>query len=219
MAQQPSPPGTRLRPQIQPYVRPSVAAPTMFDTVDETDDLQDEQRAAPEPQTAANRPNMREPMREESSAARAARRALELEGVGVGDESTEQDKYHIDASVIPDGWAYQWKMQSVLGKEDPGYQTNIERGGWEAVPASRHPEMMPLGGNYKTIDRDGMRLYERPQSIDDKVRARNDKAARDQVRQKEVQLGAAPDGQFGRDNKGSPLVKVGKSYEAVPIPD
>jgi hypothetical protein len=38
------------------------------------------------------------------------------------------------------------------------------------------------------------------------------------VRHKETQLNSAPDGQFERDNKGAPLAKIKKSYEAIPIP-
>jgi hypothetical protein len=40
-----------------------------------------------------------------------------------------------------------------------------------------------------------------------------------QVRAKEEQLAATPAGQFERANKDNSLVKVKKSYEAMPIPE
>jgi len=64
-----------------------------------------------------------------------------------------------------------------------------------------------------------MILMERPREINDEARDFELRKARMQVRQKEQQLASAPDGQFGRNNKDAALVKVGKSYEAMPIPD
>ena len=50
---------------------------------------------------------------------RAAMRVAELRGNfsgGVLDEGT--DDFYVDPSVIPAGWSYEWKMLTVLGKED-----------------------------------------------------------------------------------------------------
>jgi len=154
--------------------------------------------------------------REEDPRARAARRAAELRDHGSLDEG--EDKFKFDLSIIPDGWSYEWKMLEVLGKQDPSYQVNLARKGWEAVPRSRHPEMMPDNYAGNTIVRDGMMLMERPKEITDEARAKENKAARDQVRGKEEQLGAAPVGHFERSNKGAPLAVVKKSYESIPIP-
>ena len=91
--------------------------------------------------------------------------------------------------------------------------------GWEPVPASRHPSMMPDSGGYNTIERKGMILMERPEEVTQEARIAEQRRARMQVRQKEEQLNSAPSGQFGRNNKDNSLVKVKKSYEAVPIPN
>jgi hypothetical protein len=155
--------------------------------------------------------------REEDPRARAARRALELREHGSLEEGT--DKFYIDPRVIPDGWSYEWRTLTVLGKEDPSYAVNLARKGWEAVPRSRHPEMMPEGYPGNTIVRDGQMLMERPKEITDEAKAKEYRAARDQVRAKETQLGAAPAGQFERDNKGAPMAAVKKSYESIPIPE
>jgi hypothetical protein len=91
----------------------------------------------------------------------------------------------------------------------------LARQGWEVVPATRHPQMMPKG-NWQTIERDGMMLMERPKVLTEDVHASNLKKARLQVRAKEAQLNQAPEGTFDRDD---PRVKpsIKKSFEAMKI--
>jgi hypothetical protein len=156
-------------------------------------------------------------MREEDSRAAAERRAAEIMG-NFNEIAEGPDDFYIDPSKIPDGWTYEWKRKTIYNQEDPAYQVQLARTGWEAVPASRHPEMMPANGAYATIDRKGMQLMMRPKIITDKFRELEGRAARDQVRHKEAQLTSAPDGQFARDHK-QVRPKVGKSYEPMPIPD
>ncbi len=158
--------------------------------------------------------------REEDPRTRAARRALELREHLGGSMEDGVDKYFIDPKVIPDGWSYEWKTLTVLGKENPSYQVALAHRGWEAVPRSRHPEMMPDNYRGETIERDGMILMERPKEITDEVNGHERRKAREQVRSKEEQLGGAAPGQFSRDNKGQSMVNIKKSYEAgIAIPD
>lgn len=172
----------------------------------------------PETQADSARPDPRGEMRADDPRARAAQRAAELRE-HLGDMDEGSDDFYVSPSDVPDGWSYEWKRKTVLGQEDPAYQVQTARKGWEPVPASRHPSYMPDGGAHKTIERKGMVLMERPQEITDEARAAELRRARNQVRQKEAQLNAAPDGQFARANKDAPLVKVAKSYEAMPIPE
>lgn len=167
----------------------------------------------------ATEPKLGRPsMREDDPKARAAARTAELRGHGSLDQE-ESDQFFIPPEDIPDGWTYEWKTDTVLGKEDPAYQVRIARAGWEAVPAGRHPEYMPHGHKGQTITRDGQILMERPTEIVEQARAKEYRKAREQVHQKEIQLGAAPDGQFERNNKGDNLARVNKTYEHIPIPD
>lgn len=155
-----------------------------------------------------------------NSAKSAAERAAEIRSGfdgGVLDEGT--DDFFVDPSKIPDGWSYEWKRFTVLNQEDPSYQVQLRRAGWEPVPAARHPEMMPVGSSDLNILRKGMLLMERPQEISDEVRAADKRRARQQVQVKEQQLNEAQAGQFERSNKEASLVKVKKSYEAMPVPD
>lgn len=176
------------------------------------------EKAAADPVPVAEvRKEMRPPMREEDPRTRAARRAAEIRNhIGNLDEGT--DEFYVPPEEIPDGWTYEWKRKSVFGKEDPAHQVQLARMGWEAVPASRHPSMMPDSGGYNTIERKGMILMERPAEVTQEARIAEMRRARLQVRQKEEQLNSAPSGQFERANKENSLVKVKKSYEAVPIP-
>lgn len=166
-------------------------------------------------EVVSNRPPMRPEMRAEDPRSRAAARAKELrDHLGSLDEGT--DEFYFDPNNVPDGWSYEWKTRLVLGQENPAQQVALRRTGWEAVPVSRHPEMMPNGA-VGHIERKGMVLMERPKEITDEVRNLDYRNARNQVRSKEQQLNSAPDGQFGRDHSQA-QPKISKSYEPIPIP-
>jgi len=154
---------------------------------------------------------------------RAARRVAELLGHS-GEFDLDDDgvnEFYIDPKIVPDGWTYEYRRLMVLGQSDPSYQVSLAMKGWEAVPVSRHPELMPYGHDGGTIERRGMILMERPAQITERAKARDLAKARGQVRSKEDQLRGAPAGDnspFDASNKGSPLVNLKKSYE-MPIPD
>lgn len=157
--------------------------------------------------------------REETPRERAERVAREFYEHNAGSDMDAVDKYYIPEGLIPDGWTYEWKRKLVLGAEDPSYEVALARRGWQPVPANRHPEMMPAGYRGVEIIRDGLILMERPSVITDDVRAADLRRARMQVKFKEEQLTAAPPGQFERTNKGNDMVKIKRSFEAMPVPD
>ncbi len=161
------------------------------------------------------REEMRAGQREDDPRARAERRTAEIRKHLKGDTSDGADRFFIDPHIIPDGWSYEWKRKTIWGKEDPAHEVELARQGWETVPATRHPQMMPKG-NWQTIDRDGMVLMERPKELTDDVHAANLRRAKLQVRAKEAQLNQAPEGTFERDD---PRVKpsIKKSFEAMKI--
>lgn len=162
------------------------------------------------------RPALRTAMREEDPRAAATRRAQEIMG-HIGDVDAGTDDFYFDMRTVPDGWCYEWKRKTVYNQEDPAYQVQLARTGWTPVPASRHPEMMPVGAHYQTIERKGQVLMERPQEITDQFRRLDEKRAKDQVRVKEGQLSSAPQGQFDRNHpQARPNIK--KGYEPMPVP-
>jgi len=170
------------------------------------------------PDPVIERTEMRPQMRDDDPRARAAQRAQELRG-HLGDMDEGTDRFYVDPDSIPDGWTYNWKRFSSYELQDSANQIRVKREGWTAVPAGRHPEMMPQGAAHDDIImRDGLVLMECPTEI---VRERQSielKRARDQVRYKEQQLAGAPEGTMTRDHaKVRPQIK--KSYAAMPIPD
>ncbi len=213
-----NPPKKRGRPpKVQQLVEASIETSAALNQQSEHV-MEDVFEPAPQP-VAPSRPEMRPTMREEDPRARAARRAAELRDHRNGDMDEGVDEFYIDPSDIPEGWSYEWKRRTVLGAEDPAYQVALARAGWEPVPTSRHPSYMPMGGDYPFIERKGMILMERPLEITDEARNAELRKARMQVRQKEAQLNSAESGHFERANKDQSLVKVRKSYEAIPIPE
>lgn len=167
-------------------------------------------------ETAIERPSMRAEMREESPAERAKRRAAEIRGHLNGiDEGT--DEFYIDPSMIPDGWSYEWKRRLLLGAEDPSHNVALYRMGWEPVPLTRHPEMMPRDWKGETIERKGMILMERPLELVEEARQIERRRAVNQVRDKEAQIAGTPDGTLTRDHaQARPSIK--KGFEPIPIP-
>jgi len=165
-------------------------------------------------ETAVERPPMRAAMREEDPRAAAARRAAEIRG-HLGEVEEGLDKFR--APEAPAGWEYEWKRRTVLGQEDPAYQVQLARTGWEPVPTARHPETMPIQGNHPQIERDGMVLMQRPAIISDEARSTELRRARNQVRVKEQQLNATPDGTLTRDHP-SARPQISKGYEPIPVP-
>lgn len=158
------------------------------------------------------RPAMRADMREDSRA-RAKRRTAEITANG-GLNVDSVDKFYIDPSRVPDGWVYEWKRDTTFGKEDPSYMSGLLMTGWEPVPTSDMPELMP-GMKEAAIRRDGMILMQRPEEIRDSARAKEMANARGQVKAQEAQNGKAQD-----PTEGPRIApKYGKSYEHIPIPD
>ena len=122
------------------------------------------------------------------------------------------DAYAFDRSIIPAGWEYQWRTDTVLGQKDPSYQVELQKMGWKPVPASRHPEMMPIGWNHEYIVRRGQILMEMPAAIVERARIMDKRRAMEAVRVKEDQLNSAGPNQFSRRGQTS------RSFGPMEIP-
>jgi hypothetical protein len=161
-----------------------------------------------------SRPAMRPAMREDDPRAAAARRAAEIRGQF---DNVDEGVDEFRTPNAPDGWTYEWKRRTLLGQEDPAYQVELARMGWEPVSTNRHPEMMPMQGAHPVIERKGMVLMQRPAVISDEARANELRKARNQVRVKEQQLNAAPDGTLTRDHP-SARAQIKKGYSPIEVP-
>lgn len=164
---------------------------------------------------------IRDDVREEDPRARAKARVAELRGEsGNLDLDGVADKFYIPKDSIPQGWTYEWKRWRTYGKEDPTYEVEMARRGWEPVPASRHRELVPSNWSGDHIEMDGMILMERPEEITEEFRKLERKKALQQVRAKEEQLNEAPPGTFERvDGKGKETARVKKTIAPMAIPD
>jgi len=124
------------------------------------------------------------------------------------------DEFYIDPRIIPEGWDYNWKRYETAGMKDDAYEVELLQAGWEAVDASRHPNMMPPGTRGAII-RKGMMLMERPLEISNIAKQRELHNARDAVASKEKALGLSPSGHFDRDPSKT---GVRKSFGPMEIP-
>ncbi len=125
--------------------------------------------------------------------ARARARIAEIRAIhGDGDYSDAYvDKWF---AAAPPGWVYEWKTFAVWNKEYPQYVSGLQRTGWSAVQAARHPDLLYPEYQGENIIIDGMILMERPKEIVDRVRQREYKNAVDVVRNSERKLADAPAG-------------------------
>ena len=163
----------------------------------------------------AQRPDMRstDPRRD---AAERTRQILEH----VGNFGEQAGDFDFDQSIVPDGWSYEWKELTVMGMTNAARQIELARFGWEPVPTSRHPEMMPVGSTDKNIVRKGLQLMERPAEVTDFAKKQDLQAARTQMRSKKEQLEGAPVGAFEGHNKGTPMAKIKSDFSlAMKVPD
>jgi len=163
----------------------------------------------------ASRQEKRPEIREENPLARAARRAAEIRNSG-GLDFDGTDEYYIDPRIIPEGWSYEWKRESVYGQRDDTYQQSLKQSGWEAVPHSRHADKFPKGhGN--VIERKGMLLMERPALITDEIRRMDQRNARMAVESRKQTVDSTK-GLLGRDDSRV-APKISKGYEPMLPPN
>jgi len=130
------------------------------------------------------------------SMARAEARIRAIRGNPDLANGTERDKYW--APPPPDGWDYQWKLKSVLNQDDIDRIRQNEMNGWEPVPLTRHPELMPRGWKGDTIEVGGLVLMERPMMFTQEAREEERRAAREAVVTKEAQMREGRSGDLGR---------------------
>jgi hypothetical protein len=149
---------------------------------------------------------------------RAARRSTELRN-HLKNLDQGEDSFYVDPNTIPDGWSYEWKRKFVYGAEDPSYTIQVMQAGWEPVPTSRHPELMPVGSTSPIIERKGMVLMERPAEITAEARQLDLNNARNRLRRKEDQLRHQQGNAFMDHSNPNARPVINKSYEPIRVPD
>lgn len=148
----------------------------------------------------------------EQSRLRAEARIRQLRG-NPELQGMERDKYY--APPPPEGFDYQWKLRSVLGQEDNDRIRQVEASGWEPVPLSRHPELMPRNYTGETIEVGGLVLMERPKLFTDEAREDERRLAREAVAMKEAQMKDGRSGDLGPRQ----VNRFSKSHSRIDVPN
>jgi len=100
------------------------------------------------------------------------------------------DRFAIPKGIVPPGFSYEWKRESVFGKPDPYHQSGLRENHWTPVPAERHPGLL--------VKQDGMILMERPSYLTDEAHEEDFKVAMEQVQIARSGITDTPQGQFTR---------------------
>ena len=175
-----------------------------------------ETRAAPPP-----REDMRGEQRVETSRERAEREGRAILDRTAGQDTDFHDDFALPPGIEPDGWEYQWKTRTVLGAENPGEMVALEMAGWRAVPANRHPELMPRGGHFEVIERGGQLLMECPRIVTEHQRIREKRKAMERMEINRQRLGAPAAGTTFQRNNGKSVgvdPQINKTYEPIAVP-
>ena len=146
-----------------------------------------------EPRTRMNKREMdKEPIRE---TVREPSRSKTKEVIGRNGKVLSRkrgnniDKFHVPAHLIPPGWDYEWKRETILGQEDSAHMRSMSENGWTPVDASAHPGYFMADTYTGPIRRDGMLLMERPLELTKEARQEDYTAARNLMDYQRQQLG------------------------------
>ena len=136
---------------------------------------------------------------------------LPAEMRGLRRRRRDTDPMHIDTRIIPPGWCYEWKAETVWGKAMAGHMNNLMENHWRPVPADRHKGQI--------VKYEGQMLMERPLYLTREAQNEDFQIALDQVRGVRSYVEATPDGQFTRDHRSvRNTMKIRRTYEAGPLP-
>lgn len=136
---------------------------------------------------AAVRPATRYDTAAELARAEAFAREIRENDNGVEDDLGTV--FNIPPEWIPPGFTYEGKRVETAGKRDENnVRLNFQKG-WRPVPASRHPELTPLGFGGDTIIKNGLMLCERPTVLVTEARRKERAEARGVLETKKEALG------------------------------
>jgi hypothetical protein len=153
---------------------------------------------------------VRPAIRMNSDAERAAARVAELRAQRDAIPEQSGNEFDFPLHLIPDGWEYQWKRYSTAGLENAQYLAGLDQRGWKPVPASRHPDQMPLGNTGEAIIRKGMILMELPKVFSDEFRAGEKREADRILADKKESLGEA---RTDLEREGGKRANINTTYE------
>lgn len=147
------------------------------------------------------------------SLAEALAREAEIDSNDDGSRHGAGNEFAFDLSIVPAGWHYEWKRDTVLNERSPAYFTALAKSGWRAVPRDRHPDMMPGDWPGETIMRGGLILMQIPKNVVERRRQEDTDIANAEVQNKLAQL----NGRSQKDRPGAQPRRGQATREFGPI--
>ena len=131
-------------------------------------------------------------------------------------QGEELGEFDVPREMIPDGVVYGWKLKEVLGKPNPGYESELRQRQWTAVRHEDHPGAFGGEDESGPIIRKGLMLMRRPAEMEELRQRYYRLLAKQAVRDKVAQMGQAPAGTGPRTHpKVRPDIK--RTYEPLPV--
>lgn len=119
----------------------------------------------PPPSAVAGRPPLRSPAHEPAHTMPNEARGRDGEILRRNNRGDTVDQFEVPRHFMEKGWTYQWVRAEALGKADPANMTAHMENGWRPVPSSRMPGYYHPIEYTGAINRDGLVLCERPETL------------------------------------------------------
>lgn len=143
------------------------------------------------------RTDIREPVRATSTERLQRRRGI------------NSDRFFVPPEMIPEGMSWEWKRVSTVGAPDLSHQMMLAENHWTPVTTDQAPGLMPPG-SIGNVERDGMRLMQRPAYLTEEAR----QEVLDQSRQR-IQMQNIKNGQGGE--AGMPRRALAHTRQTEPL--
>lgn len=131
-------------------------------------------------------------------------------------QEEELGEFDVPREVMLPGQAYGWKLKSVVGKENSGYEAELRRRGWVNVLHEDHPGAFGLREETGPIIRKGLQLMRRPVEMEELRQRYHRLLAKQAVRDKLAQMSQAPAGTGPRTHKDV-APRISRTYEPLPV--
>lgn len=121
------------------------------------------------------------------------------------------DRFYVDPAWIPEGMDWQWKAETVVGKESTEHMSRMYRNRWAPVTGKDCPSLRAWNlPDSEPIRRGGQILMQRPKFLTNKMRLRESRRANEQL---DTQLARVNEENRAR---GAGNAKLQSSHELIP---
>jgi hypothetical protein len=118
------------------------------------------------------------------------------------------DQFHVPPGIIPQGWSWEWKRESVNGMTEPSYIAEMTQVGWEPVMAESYPGVFQPASMPGPIRRKGLMLMERRIEL-------THEASRDEKRRADERVGNSIRKHGALNTQGSQTEALGRAHSYI----